>query len=157
MKSNPNRFWAIVILLGWAVRFPFLEEAPRGQLCHLCRPLPRHRNSPASMDGLRLARRSGLLLVPIAFLAAMTFIRLEPMTMFLSVCMVLFLMGLFALTYLSGQWTVMPSLDYVFGYLRLVGSIIARPLGLISENRRPQPSPNGEAQSQSSGRSCAEL
>ena len=66
----------------------------------------------------------------------MTFIRLEPMTMFLSICMALFLMGVFALTYLSGQWTRYALLDYILGYLRLLGSMIARPLGLISENRR---------------------
>jgi len=92
------------------------------------------------MDGLRLAPRSGLLLAPIAFLAALTFIRLEPVTMFLSVCMALFLMGLFTLTYLSGQWTRYAVVDYILGYLRLLGSMIARPLGLISENRRSEPS-----------------
>jgi hypothetical protein len=141
MKANPNRFWAIVILLGWLFDFLFWKK-PLGVNFALFVAL-----SIATgilllrMDGLRLVPRSGLLLVPIAFLAAMTFIRLEPMTMFLSACMVLFLMGLFTLTYLGGQWTRYAILDYVLGYLRLLGSMIARPLGLISESRRAQPSP----------------
>ena len=63
----------------------------------------------------------------------MTFIRLEPMTVFLSVAMALFLMGVFALTYLGGEWIRYSLLDYIFGYLRLFGSMIARPLGFAAE------------------------
>jgi len=66
----------------------------------------------------------------------MTFIRLEPMTVFLSISMVLFLMGVFALTYRNGEWSRYSLLDYAFGYLRLFGSMIARPIGFASENRR---------------------
>jgi hypothetical protein len=72
----------------------------------------------------------------VAFLAAMTFIRLEPMTVFLSISMVLFLMGVFALVYRSGEWIRYSLLDYVFGYLQLAGSMIARPLGFAAETRR---------------------
>jgi hypothetical protein len=132
MKANPNRFWGIVILLGWVFDFLFWKK-PLGVnffifvvLClgtgiFLLRT-----------DGLRLSRGASLLLIPIAFLAAMTFLRLEPMTVFLSVSMTLFLMGVFALTYLSGQWIRYSLLDYIFGYLRLFGSMIARPLGFAS-------------------------
>jgi hypothetical protein len=87
------------------------------------------------MDALRLSREAGLLLFPVAFLAAMTFIRLEPMTVFLSISMVLFLMGVFALTYRSGDWIHFSLLDYVFGYLQLAGSMIGRPIGFATENR----------------------
>jgi len=135
MKTNPNRFWIIVILLGWAFDFLFWEK-PLGinfaifvTLCLATGILL------LRTDGLRLARGAGLLLFPIAFLAAMTFIRLEPMTVFLSVSMILFLMGVFALTYLSGEWIRYSLIDYVFGYLRLFGSMIARPLGFVAENR----------------------
>jgi hypothetical protein len=136
MKTNPNRFWMIVILLGWTFDFLFWKK-PLGvnfaifvTLClttgiFLLR-----------WDGLRLSRRAGLLLLPIAFLAAMTFIRLEPMTVFLSIAMVLFLMGVFALTYLNGEWTRYTLVDYGFGYLRLFGSMIARPIGFAAESRR---------------------
>ena len=70
MKANPNRFWAIVILLGWVFDFLFWKK-PLGvnfaifvALC-LC-----HRDFSAS-DGWASPRaRSSLLLLPIAFLAA---------------------------------------------------------------------------------------
>jgi hypothetical protein len=141
MKANPSRFWAIVILLGWLFDFLFWKK-PLGVNFALFVAL-----SIATgilllrMDGLRLASRTALLLVPIALLAAMTFIRLEPLTLFLSICMALFLMGLFTLTYLNGQWTRYAIVDYILGYLRLAGSVIARPLGFISENRRTQSPP----------------
>lgn len=136
MKANPNRFWGIVILLGWAFDFLFWEK-PLGvnfaiyiSLCILTGIFL------LQMDGLRLSRGAGLLILPIAFLAAMTFIRQEPMTVFLSVSMVVFLMGVFALTYLSGQWKRYAMLDYIIGYFKLFGSMVARPLGFVAENRR---------------------
>ena len=148
MKANLNRFWVVVILLGWAFDFLFWKK-PLGVnfaifvlLCLLTGILL------LRADGLRLARGAGLLLLPVAFFAAMTFLRLEPMTAFLSVSMALFLMGVFALTYLSGEWIRYSLLDYVFGYLRLFGSMIARPLGFAAENRREQPSPSEKRRAQ---------
>lgn len=136
MKANPNRFWTIVILLGWAFDFLFWKK-PLGVNFVIFVSLTILTGIfLLRTDGLRLARGSGLLLLPIAFLAVMTFIRQEPMTVFLSVAGVLFLMGIFALTYVSGQWTRYALLDYIFGYLRLFGSMIARPLGFIAGNRR---------------------
>ena len=136
MKTNPNRFWTIVILLGWAFDFLFWKKPIGINFAIYVDPLSCDRNFASSCRWASLSRRSGLLLLPIAFLAAMTFIRLEPMTVFLSVSMALFLMGVFALTYLSGEWIRYSLLDYVFGYLRLFGSMIARPLGFAAENRR---------------------
>ncbi|HKG54519.1 MAG TPA: DUF4173 domain-containing protein [Anaerolineales bacterium] len=146
MKTNPNRFWAIVILLGWAFDFLFWKK-PLGinfaifvTLCLLTGILL------LRVDGLRLSRGSSLLLLPVAFFAATTFIRLEPMTVFLSISMALFLMGVVALTYLNGAWIRYTLLDYAFGYLRLFGSMLARPLGFAAENRRAEPAP-GEKRS----------
>ena len=139
MKINPNRFWAIVILLGWAFDSLFWKK-PGGinfavymTLCLATGILL------LRADGLRLPRRSGLLLLPISFLAIMTFLRLEPMTVFLSAAMTLFLMGVFAITYLDGRWMRYALLDYVFGYFRLFGSMIARPLGFAAEARNQPP------------------
>jgi uncharacterized protein DUF4153 len=141
MKTNPNRFWAIVIVLGWAFDFLFWKK-PLGinfaifvTLCLLTGILL------LRADGLRLSRQSGWLLLPVAFFAGITFIRLEPMTVFLSISMSLFLMGVVALTYMNGAWIRYTLLDYFFGYLRLFGSMIARPLGFVAESRHL---PSGE-------------
>lgn len=141
MKNNPNRFWFIVILLGWAFDFLFWKKPGMGinffLYVALCLATGIYL---LNADGLRLARRSSLLLLPIAFLASVTFIRQEPMTTFLSISMTLFLMGVFALTYLGGGWVKYGLLDYLLGYLRLFGSMIVRPIGFSAEVRREQPS-----------------
>jgi len=141
MKNNPNRFYLIVILLGWAFDFLFWKKPAPGVnfflYVALCLGIGIFL---LNTDGLRLSQRSGLLLFPIAFFSAVTFIRQEPMTVFLSTGMTIFLMGVFAITYLSGEWIKFGLLDYLFGYLRLFGSMIARPIGFSTELRREQPS-----------------
>jgi len=140
MKTNPTRFWILVIALGWVFDFLFWEK-PAGiniiLYVSLCLATGMYL---LQADGLRLARRAGWLLPPIAFLAAVTFIRLEPLTVFLSVAMTVFLMGVFALTYLGGSWVRYGLIDYGLGYLTLFGSMIARPLGFMAEVKRDQPS-----------------
>ncbi|MBK9926120.1 MAG: DUF4173 domain-containing protein [Anaerolineales bacterium] len=141
MKKNPNRFWVLVILLGWVFDFLFWEKPVPGinffLYVVLCLATGIY---ILYTDGLRLSRRSGLLLLPIAFFAAVTFIRQEPMTVFLSVAMTIFLLGIFALTFINGEWMKYGLLDYLFGFLRLFGSMLARPIGFTAEVRREQPS-----------------
>lgn len=142
MKANPNRFWFTVVSLGWVFDFLFWKK-PAGINFFLYVTLCLATGFfLIRADRLRLSRRSVLLLFPIAFLAAVTFIRLEPMTVFLSVSLTLFLMGVFALTYLNGEWIHYGLLDYILGYLRLFGSMLVRPLGFSAEVRREQPSPS---------------
>jgi hypothetical protein len=136
MKANPNRFWFLVILLGWAFDFLFWKK-PAGINFFLYVILCLATGIfLLQADGLRLARRSGLLLLPILFLSAMTFLRQEPLSLFLAVAVTLFLMGVFTLTYLSGQWTRYGLIDYIFGYLTLFASVIVRPLGFAAEGRQ---------------------
>jgi hypothetical protein len=138
MKSNPTRFWWTVVALGWAFDFLFWKKAPGINFAiyvALC-----------LVAGLLLLRADGHYpkqntwwFVPlIAFFAVMTFIRQEPMTIFLSVVMTLFLMGLFAISFLGGRWPLYSLLDYLSGFLNLFGSMIARPLGFSAEVKREQ-------------------
>jgi hypothetical protein len=140
MKANPNRFWFAVILLGCAFDFLFWMK-PAGINIFIYVALCLATGIfLLNADGLRLAPRSSLLLLPIIFLSAMTFFRQEPLTVFLSVAMTIFLMGVFAITYLGGQWIRFGLIDYFFGYLTLIGSMLVRPLGFVAEVRREQPS-----------------
>ena len=141
MKANPTRFWILTIALGWAFDFLFWDT-PLGINFFLYVALCLGAGIYLlQADGLRLSRQAGLLLIPIAFLGAMTFFRLEPMTVFLSVMLTIFLMGVFSLTYLSGEWIRYGLTDYFIGYLTLFGSMIARPLGFMAEAKRDQTSP----------------
>lgn len=147
MKSNPNRFWFIVILLGWSFDFLFWDKPAPGinffLFVMLCLGTGIYL---LNADGLRLSRTSNLLLLPIAFLSAVALFRQEPMTVSLSVTMTLFLMGVFAITYLNGAWVRFGLLDYILGYLRLFGSMLVRPIGFNAEVKKEQPS-TGEKRS----------
>lgn len=143
MKSNPTRFWFVVIALGWAFDFLFWEK-PAGINFFLFVLLCLGSGMfLLKADRLRLSPRAGLLLIPIAFLAAVAFFRLEPMTVFLAVITTVFLMGVFALTYIGGNWIRYGMIHYLIGYLSLFASMIARPVEFGAEVRRGQPSPSG--------------
>lgn len=138
MKSNPNRFWWVVFALGWAFDFLFWEKAPGINialyvvLCLVAGILL------LRADGHRPTRNTILLLPLIAFFAIITFVRREPMTVFLSVVLIMFLMGLFAMSFLGGRWPAYSLLDYLNRFLRLIGSMIARPLGFSADVKRKQ-------------------
>lgn len=154
MKSNPNRFWWTVIALGWAFDFLFWKKAPGINialyvtLCLVAGILL------LRADGHRPTRNTSWLLPMIALFAVITLIRQEPMTVFLSVVMVMFLMGVFAMTFLGGRWLRYSLLDYLNGFLRLLGSMIARPLGFSAEVKRE--ASNGE-QAEGGGRSASHV
>jgi hypothetical protein len=138
MKSNPNRLWWTVVALGWAFDFLFWKKTPGINfaiyvtLCLVAGLLL------LRTEGHRPTRKTLLLLPLIALFAVMTFLRQEPMTISLSVVMTLFLMGLFAISFLGGRWPLYSLLDYLKGFLSLLGSMIARPLGFSAEVKREQ-------------------
>jgi hypothetical protein len=138
MNTKPNRFWWTVIALGWVFDFLFWKKAPGINfviyvlLCLITGYVL------LRTAGHRPARSIWSLLPSLLFLAAVTFIRQEPMTVFLSVAITLFLMGLATVSFLGGRWPEYGVLDYLGGYLRLLGSMVVRPLAFNAEVKREQ-------------------
>jgi hypothetical protein len=138
MKSNPTRFWWTVIALGWAFDFLFWKKAPGINIALYVLLCLVAGMSWLHADGHRPARNTLLLLPLIAFFAVLTFVRLEPMTVFLSVVLILFLLGVLAISYLGGRWPSYATFDYLKGFLRLMGSMVARPVMFSNEVKREQ-------------------
>jgi hypothetical protein len=92
-------------------------------------------------EGFRPARSSLLLLVPILFFSTITFVRIEPATLFTSFLLVLTCMSVLALTWRGGKWTLYSLSDYVMGFLRLAGSALARPVLLFFFHPTDKPAP----------------
>jgi len=153
MKSNPTRFLWTVIALGWVFDFLFWEKAPGINfaiyvlLCLVTGVFL------LRADGHRPTRNTQLLLPLIGIFAVMTFIRREPLTVFLSVALTLFLMGLFDISYLGGRWPAYNLLDYFSGFLRLLGSMIARPLGFSAELKKEAASEGEQVEGRGRGTS----
>ena len=98
MKANPNRFWFIILLLGWVFDFLFWKKAPGMNFAifvALCLGLGLWL---LWQGGARPAWKRLLLLAPIGFLAVMSFIRLEPMTTLLNYALTLAFLALRRLT-----------------------------------------------------------
>ncbi len=138
MKKNPNLLWITAIVLGWLFDFLFWKQsfginfAIFTALCLIGGFLLLWINHQ------RLARGTFWLIPLILFFAAITFIRTEPMTVFLGIVFTLFLMGVLANTFLGGRWFEYSLADYVSGFLKMMGSMIARPILLNIEVRQEQ-------------------
>ncbi len=73
------------------------------------------------------AQTSLLLLVPIIFFSVMTFIRMDPLTLFLNYIITLFSMAILVLTYRGGLWTSYSLSDYAVNMAHLIGSMLTLP------------------------------
>ncbi len=129
--------WITALLLGWCFDMLFWKQTPGINfslyvlLCLGGGLLVLRRN------GLQPSWKSLLLLIPILFFALIPFFRQEPLTLALSFVLTLGLMGLQAASYLGGRWPSYGLTDYVVQYGRLAGSLVARPLIFLYENRHP--------------------
>lgn len=153
MKSNPTRFLWTVIALGWAFDFLFWKKAPGINFAIYVALCLATGILLLRADDHRPSRKAQLLLPLIALFAITTFVRQEPLTVALAVVLTLFLMGIFAISYLGGRWPSYNLLDYLYGFLRLLGSMIARPLGFSADVKR-EASSNGE-QAEGQGRDAS--
>jgi hypothetical protein len=104
-------------------------------------------------EGIKPAKTALWLLLPVLFFAAVTFIRQEPFTTAVSVVMVLGAMVVLALSWRGGQWLRYSLSDYVMGGLRLSGSALARPTGVLF--KKTAPPVVGEVTPQAAGPSSA--
>ncbi len=138
MKKTSNLLWVTVIVLGWLFDFLFWKQsfginfAIFTGLCLVGGFLLLWINNQHPARGT-------FWLIPLTlFFAAITFIRAEPMTVFLGILFTLFLMGVLANTFLGGRWFDYSLADYVSGFLKIMGSMIARPISFNVELRREQ-------------------
>ncbi len=138
MSKHSNFLWITGLFLGWAFDLLFWKQplginfALYSILCvsGACLVLLVNRQSPG---------RGSLLVFPLILIfAAITAIRSEPMTVFLAACLALLLMLILANTYLGGLWLRYGFGDYIAAGLRLIGSMIARPLTFSAEVRKEQ-------------------
>lgn len=128
MQKHPNRLWLLALALGWIFDLLFWNKEPGISFFLFVALTLTAGILLLSQSGIQAARNTWFLLVPIGFFAVFTFIRLEPLTAFLGHVISLFLMGILAISYQSGKWTLYSLADYVSGFFKLAFSLIAEPL-----------------------------
>ncbi|MBN2500111.1 MAG: DUF4173 domain-containing protein [Anaerolineales bacterium] len=129
-----GRLLLIALALGWLFDFLFWEKVPGISFAIFVGLCITAGLLLARLENLRPTLASLALLVPIGFFAAMSFIRLEPLTLFLNRVLALFFMAILANTLLGGKWWHYNLSDYIVNQVRLGIDIIGRPLTTLSDN-----------------------
>lgn len=138
MKTNPNKLWVPVFVLGWLFDFLFWDRTPGINFAIFSTACLIVVFYLLLSDRLRPNRTSLILLPLFGFFVAVTFFRAEPMTVFLAVTFTLLVMMLLAMTYLGGRWYLYTVGDYLGKSLQLLGSILGRPVTFMNEVRKTQ-------------------
>jgi len=134
--KRPNILWLVALFLGWAFDFLFWKHSPGIAFAIYVVLCLAGGFILMQLERLKPSWKSLFLLVPITFFAVMTFIRQEPLTVFLSVMFTLLYMTFLAITWLGGRWPEYNLADYFNGLFRLAGSALARPLMQMAELRK---------------------
>ncbi|MEA3350089.1 MAG: DUF4153 domain-containing protein, partial [Chloroflexota bacterium] len=131
-----KRLWVTAFFLGIAFDILFWKKTPGISFAIFVALVISSGIIILAEDGIRPARSSLWLLLPICFFAVMTFVRAEPLTTFLNYALTLVFMAFFALSFIGGRWLSYSISDYVAGIVRLGLSAIGRPLTFITETRK---------------------
>jgi hypothetical protein len=126
MPVSPKRLFWSSLIIAWIFDLFFWKKAPGISFFIYVILLAAAAVLLARLESKRAAWMSLLLLIPLAFFSAMTFIRLEPFTQVINYTMSLGLLALFAMTFQGGRWMIYSGSDYIAGFFRLCGSVIVR-------------------------------
>jgi hypothetical protein len=138
MVKHPNRLWIIVLMLGWMFDFLFWDQSVGVNFAVFISISLIGGFYLLIADDKKPARRSLWLIAPLLFFAIMTFLRQEPLTLFLAYTFTLFSMGILAVTYLGGRWAQYSLLDYFSKFFQLIVSLIGRPVSFFTKIRKEQ-------------------
>lgn len=136
MKKFPTQFWILVLLLGWLFDLLFWGHEPGGisfAIYALVTLLAGF--FLLWREDLRPAKKSLILLPFILIFAVVTFLRREPLTVFLSHLLTLVLMAGLVVTYRGGRWMEYSLADYFARGFDLFASTLAR-AGIFSAQMR---------------------
>src|SRR5512137_1887104 len=142
--KRPNILWIAALALGWLFDFLFWKHAPGINFAIYVVLCLTGGFLVLVWNGIKQSWKALLLLVPILFFAVMSFIRQEPLSMFLSYVIPLSLLGVLTVTYLGGRWMQYSLADYVANAFKLIGSMLARPFIFLSEQKKMAAEKTGE-------------
>lgn len=144
MISHSRRFWIVMIFAGWSFDFLFWKQALGINFAIFVSICLIAGMALLGFDGIRPARNALFLLPLIGFFAVMTFVRMEPMTTFLTISASLGLMAILAVTYVGGNWPRYNLVDYTVRLFQLYASLFIRGMLFIQQARRQRNAASGE-------------
>ncbi|MBT7070296.1 MAG: DUF4173 domain-containing protein [Anaerolineae bacterium] len=136
MLKNPKRFFIVLLLLAWTFDFLFWESPVGVNFVLFLELVLIGAGYFLLKENLRPARRSIWLLVPIMFFSVSTFLRQEPLTLFLAYLFTFFLLAVLGNTWNGGSWVFYGLTDYFMKILVFTGSMVVRSGQMIGQVRR---------------------
>lgn len=128
MHTQSNRLWITVLLLGWLFNLVFWKHTPGVSFAVFVLILLAAGLALLWQAGIRPSKWALVLLLPILFFAAATFVRAEPLSLFFAYAFSLALMAVLTITFQGGRWASYGIPDYVAKSLDLFASSIVRPI-----------------------------
>jgi len=122
MLKHPIRILMTALFVAWAFDFLFWHKSPGISFAVYVAALLIAGFFLARSEGKLPARDSLWLLILIILFAIMTTIRLEPMTVFVSVLITLTVLMIFSHTFRGGRWTSYSLSDFIMVAFRLLKS-----------------------------------
>ncbi len=136
--KHKNRFVWIVLILGWVFDFLFWDKIVGISFALFAFIVIGAGLYLAHQQEVAPARATLWLLVPIAFFAVMSFIRLEPMTQFLNILATLILMGVLVRSFRGGKWWLYGFKDYLGGAFSLGLDTLSKPVSVLSSQPKKE-------------------
>ena len=124
MLRHPIRILMTALFVAWAFDLLFWHKSPGIPFAVYVTVLLLAGFFLARSEGTLPARDSLWLLIPISLFAIMTTIRLEPMTVFVSVLLTLTILMIFSHTFRGGRWTSYSLSDLIMVAFRLLKSAL---------------------------------
>jgi hypothetical protein len=136
MQKHSTQLWLLALALGWLFDLLFWQHIPgisfaiftlltlTGGILILWRA------------DIRPARNTWILVFLIIFFSSFSFLRLEPLTSFLSYLFTLLLLALLAISYQNGRWPLYSIPDYLVKFLALLGGILTEVLILQAQEKQ---------------------
>jgi hypothetical protein len=146
MLKRASQMWLVVIVVAWFFDFLFWEKAVGISFPVFVSLALAGGFYVMWREGVRPAFSSLLLVLPLGYFTLMSAVRLELFTRFVDFSFTLGLMALLAVTFQGGRWLVYGPIDYAWGIIQLVGSTFSRGLLLLTQPRKIEDVPNGQAQ-----------
>jgi hypothetical protein len=128
--------WIAALALGWLFDFLFWKQAMGINFAIYAALCLGGGFLVLNLNGIKPSWKSLLLLIPISFFVIISFVRQEPLSIFLGYAFTLGLMGVLACTYLGGRWLWYSLSDYALNYVKLAASMLARPIIFLAEIKK---------------------
>jgi len=122
-----NRLVILALVLGWSVDFLFWDRAVGANFAVFMSLCLLGGITWLVASGLAPARNALWLLAPFVFFVVVTFLRQEPLTIFLAFTFTLLSVGLFTSSYIGGRWIQYGFTNYVYKSVLLIWDAMTAP------------------------------